>query len=655
MALIRSICPGPSWAAEARFERLGPYGGTVRSLLISTKDSRVVYMGTSDGQLFQSADGGVSWHQLYPGIGRRQLVIDTIVEDPANVDHLYAGGWDLRSNGGGLFETRDAGTSWNQVKLPKANVAVRGFAVSKGNPSHMIAGTGGGVFVTADGGKTWQQRGARMDAFLQAESVAIDPVDPRIVFVGTWHLGYRSTDFGKTWVQNDRGMILDSDVFSISIDDRNPKNVFASACTGLYRSVDHGATWTRLKVFPKSYLVRAQIVYIDPTRSECVYGGTTEGLFLSPDSGRTWSRVTASDLTIHAVQVDPRNGSVILLGTESHGVLRSEDGGRSWKESNTGFVTRSITRIVQDPTAPGRFLVGEVSEGKLGGYFIYDNPLNAWARLDEKEMPGEGLLALLMLPGDGGRIAGTARGAFLQRPGSSEWSGLPGPISKLAVYDLAVYRDKSWVFAGTNDGIYRARLDDLNFQKPPNYSIIPRAFSLMIPHSGPDRIFAGTHMGVLCSSDSGDTWKFASNGIPDHTIVQCLVFSPADAEHLFAGTSAGLYESRNGGNTWQRVADGRLGVDISSVIFLDAGGTIILAADNTSGGVFLSENGGMRWEKIGDPEFGSPVRSLAQDPSHPAIIYLGTASEGVYRLTLQTSGIRPPVSDPVPAPFDRNK
>lgn len=635
IAVIGFACPLRPMAVEARFERLGPYGGTVRSLLMSSKNPRTVYLGTSDGQVFKSTNGGSSWSLLYPGLGRRQLVIDAIVEDPASANHLYVGGWDLRSDGGGLFESRDAGRSWQQVKLPSPNVAVRGFAISKGSPPHMIAGTGAGIFVTADGGKTWQHRGARMDAFRQAESVGIDPQDPRFLFVGTWHLGYRSSDFGKTWVQNDRGMIPDSDVFSISIDEHTPKIMFASACTGLYRSADHGATWTRLKVLPNSYLVRALVVLADPTNSDRVFGGTTEGLFMSRDSGKTWSRVTPSDWIVNAVQVDPADGKIILIGTELHGVLRSGDGGRSWTDSNTGFVNRSIARILPDPATAGRFLVGEFFEGKVGGFYVYDNPNSRWARMSGEDIPGAGMLSLLVLPGDHGQIAGTTMGAFLRRPGSAGWSSLPGPISKFAVYDLAMDKGGEWVFAGTNDGVYRARLDELSFQKPSGYSVIPRVFSLLASRSNADRVFAGTHLGVFRSSDSGATWNSASDGIPDHTIIECLVFSPGNEDHLFAGTSAGLYESQDAGESWERVQDGRLGVDISSIIFLDSHGARIMAADHTFGGVFLSEDAGAHWDKVESPEFGSPVRTLAQDPLHPSIVYLGTSSEGVYRLSLQ--------------------
>jgi len=605
--------------------------------MISPKNSKSVYLGTNDGQIFKSADGGVSWNILYPGLNRRQQVIDTIVEAPDSADHLFAGTWDLRSSGGGLFESRDSGRSWNLVTLPPGNVAVRGFAISQGSPSHMIVGTGAGVFVTADGGHSWQQSGVNIEGFRQTESVAIDPRDPRFLFVGTWHLGYRSVDFGKTWVQNDRGMIFDSDVFSISIDERNSSTIFASACTGLYRSLDRGASWTRLRVFPKDYQVRAQVVSIDPANSDKVFAGTTEGLFASQDNGTTWARMTASDLTINAIQVDPRNDSVVLAGAELYGVLRSEDGGRSWVQSNEGFVSRSIARVLLDPANPGRILVGELFEGKTGGFYVFDNSDNSWITPKPEEMPGAGMLSMLTLPGDRGRLAGTANGVFLQSHASTAWARLPGPIGNLTVYDLTMNKNGEWVFAGTSDGVYRASLEELQFQKPSGYTFIPRVFALLASSELSCRVFAGTHVGVLRSDDFGMTWQFASDGIPDHTLIECLVFAPGEERHLFAGTSAGLYESVDGGTRWKCSSDGRMGVEISSIIFLDAQGRRMIAADGADGGVFLSPDAGAHWDKIENPEFGSPVRSVAQDSKHPTILYLGTSSEGVYRLVLPAS------------------
>ena len=76
----------------------------------------------------------------------------------------------------------------------------------------------------------------------KAHSVAIDPNDSKILYVGTWRLAYKSVDFGKTWVRLiDRGMVLDSDVMSFSINSKNPEEIYSSACSGVYRSTNGAA------------------------------------------------------------------------------------------------------------------------------------------------------------------------------------------------------------------------------------------------------------------------------------------------------------------------------------------------------------------------------------------------------------------------------
>lgn len=165
--------------------------------------------------------------------------------------------------------------------------------------------------------------------------------------------------------------------------------------------------------------------------------------------------------------------------------------------------------------------------------------------------------------------------------------------------------------------------------------------SLLVSPKDSRVVYLGTSDGQLFKSkDGGVSWILLYPGIKLRqfvidSIVECLVNSPGSENHLFAGTSTGLYESQDGGNIWERVPAGLLNVSISSIVFLDSTGRRILAADNTFGGVMLSEDAGNRWEKIEDPEFSSPVRRLMQDSSHPSIIYVGTSTESVYRLSLK--------------------
>jgi photosystem II stability/assembly factor-like uncharacterized protein len=611
------------------FERIGPFGGDVRSLLIDSTRSEIAYLGTSDGKIFKTSNNGKSWIPLHPGIGAFQYVMDTLVQHPSEPDHIYAGSWDLHSDGGGLFESKDAGLSWKEIALSQESTAIRGFAICSANPKYMIAGTLAGPYVSADGGRSWKRVGGR--DLEKAESVAIDPKDHRLLYVGTWRLGYKSSDFGRTWVQVDKGMPLDSDVFSITINPRNPEIIFASACSGVYRSSDRAVSWTRLKLLPDRFAIRAQVVHLDPTNLQKIYVGTTEGLFVSVNEGKNWTLLTSASVTVNAIQVDPIDSQRILIGTEYDGILLSQDGGRTWNESNAGFIHSQISWIRPNPMTSGQFFSGLHSGA--GGVYLYDSHAHQWI-LSQIE-PGMRILSFLALPGDRGCLAGTSQGIYWQVKKSGPWKKLTGMTASRTIYSIEIDPDNSVLYAGTDQGIFRTSLAVMDFRTPPSYRFKPKVWYITAPKTSPGTIYAGTSLGLLRSWDKGTTWTILSvSGLPDHAIIGSLAVSPSDQNQLFAATSVGLFKSKNGGIYWSQVSDGRLRVDISSVVFLDSSGKNLMVSSKTSGGVFYSMDAGSSWNLVHSPGNESPVYCIAQDPEHPATIYLGTKSDGVYILNL---------------------
>jgi photosystem II stability/assembly factor-like uncharacterized protein len=424
-------------------------------------------------------------------------------------------------------------------------------------------------------------------------------------------------------------MPLDSDVFSIAIDARNPDVVYSSACSGAYLSTNRAQSWTRLKILPDRFTIRAQLIYLDPIDPHKVYAGTTEGLFVSAHDGSGWVRLTPANVTVKAIQVNPSNNRHIMIGTDYQGVMLSEDGGKNWKESNTGFAHKQISWIQPDPEISGNLIAG-VHSGE-GGFYRYDDRKHGW-NLFQIE-PGMRILSFLCLPKDNGKLAGTSQGLYWQPKPSDQWKKMTGPISRRTIYSLAIDPSSPTVYAGTDQGIYRTTLASMDFRVPPAYRLSPKVWCFTTQQKTSGLVYAGTSLGLIRSYDKGTTWKVISTyGLPDHIPIESIAVSPGNAEHLFAGTSGGLFESKNGGVHWSRMNDGRMGISISSVIFLDESGDRIMAADRSSGGVFYSRNGGETWEKFSSSDFSSPVYCVTKNPLNPSQVYLGTRSDGVYRL-----------------------
>src|SRR5580698_7520089 len=69
----------------------GPDGGDARAFAADPQDHLHLYLGTTNGWIYQSRDGGKKWARL-ASVGKRDdLVLDDILVDPANPKHLVVG------------------------------------------------------------------------------------------------------------------------------------------------------------------------------------------------------------------------------------------------------------------------------------------------------------------------------------------------------------------------------------------------------------------------------------------------------------------------------------------------------------------------------------------------------------------------------------
>ena len=311
------------------WQLIGPEGGNVRSLAYDPSDPNRIILGTSAGQLFVSQDGGNSW-ALFAHLGPGDdYVFDHVVFDPTHPATIYAAAWGLfDDNEGGVFRSDDGGASWRELTGVHGK-SIRALAMAPSDHNTLVIGALDGVFRSRDGGATWERISPENPLAIENHSslknfvsVAIDPQNPDIIYAGTRHLPWKTTNGGTTWHNLKDGILDDSDVFSIIVDPKVPSRVYASACSGIYKSDNGAELFHRVQGLPHS-AIRTRVLKQDPQRPGIVYAGTTGGLWKTLDGGAKWSLVSAPDVIVNDVLIDPRDPERVLLATDRRGVLVS--------------------------------------------------------------------------------------------------------------------------------------------------------------------------------------------------------------------------------------------------------------------------------------------------------------------------------------------
>lgn len=286
------------------------------------------------------------------------------------------------------------------------------------------------------------------------------------------------------------------------------------------------------------------------------YIGTANGVYRLRDAaveplGLASERIWA----IHAWRDD---GSItILAGSYGNGIYRSEDGGSTWSGANEGLTTAAFRCIAPDPLNPGAILIGtepaRIARSVDGGRTWQE--LEGITRVAGHERwflpysPRAGAVRNIYAPagGTGCLLAAVEVGGLLKSDdGGATWRCEPvlededvhhitgHPHEPDLLYSSLGYaslthrrRDDGQQRFG---GIARSRDGGRTWQKLE--SDYTRA--TIIPPARPDLILAGPapQVGragrIVVSSDGGDSWEPASEGIetPMPDMVELFVAAP---------------------------------------------------------------------------------------------------------------------------------
>jgi photosystem II stability/assembly factor-like uncharacterized protein len=206
----------------------------------------------------------------------------------------------------------------------------------------VLVGTRKGAFVlrSDEGRRDWRIEGPHFAGW-QVMHVAGSPADPDRMWASQWtdwhgQVVQRSDDGGRTW-----------DAVG---------NAFPYASEpGTHRWYDDSPhPWEFAKVWHFE---------ASPTDPDRVFAGVEDaGLFRSDDGGASWSELPglrthpsgegwhpgAGGLCLHTIVIDPSDERRMWVAISAAGVLRSEDGGDTWRLANAGL----RSDFLPDPEAP---------------------------------------------------------------------------------------------------------------------------------------------------------------------------------------------------------------------------------------------------------------------------------------------------------------
>ena len=553
----------------------GPYGGDARAFAADPQDDSHLYLGTATGWIYESHDKGGKWTRLALVGGRDDLALDSMVVDRANSKHIVIGAWVLGSVDGGLYISDDGGVTW-RGDADMQGQSIRALTPAPSNPQILIAGTLKGVYRSNDGGEHWTLISPQGSQELhEVESIAIDPVDPQIIYAGTWHLPWKTTDGGAHWTNIKQGIIDDSDVFSIIVDPKDAKTVYASACSGIYKSQTAGETFKKVQGIP-STARRTRVLMQDPQNLNIVFAGTTEGLYRSVDAGANWQRMTGQEVIVNDVFVDPKNTNRVLLATDRGGVLASNDGGSSFAASNDGFSARQVTAYVSDLQHPTTIYVGVVNDKTLGGVFVSDNGGLTWVQ-KSAGLDGHDVFSLGQAS-DGTVLAGTGHGIYRWK--GEMWAKVEDVSAPAEQPPAASGKRKSG--GAARKGVPAQKIRTANVRKTgPEDKNLPDASINAIAGSG-DAVYAATSEGLLRSETAGASWKLIE-GTPR----RAWNFVAAAKSTVVVADLRSAMISPDGGQKWEPMPLpqelnqlGALAVDDSGAVWIGGREGIFVSSDH---------------------------------------------------------------------------
>lgn len=375
--LLRSVDHGFTWTTVET--GLLPNDSHITAMEFS---GTTIYLGTRDGNLYQSDDEGITWQQ----IGSTNVLdsIGILKVNPYETDELWitthfsvtASAKMIKMDLGDPLHPVSTVDAWSQESYPMS----LGFL---NEDTLFIGAQWDNGWISENDGNSW-------DLFQPSTGkpgywLAVDPWDntQNTFYIADEQYGIQKTsDYGLTWIPSNVGLHAMSPD-NLGVDPANPAQIYAKIAEngwpGIFVSNDGGQNWTFSSLEPASGGTRPMTSMLAVNTSRVFAGahgndviGYGPQLFISEDQGGSWTRLNVDPTPAFAdsfympwiLKTDPQHPNTLLMtaviGNRTitpdeyvSEIYRSTDNGDTWQRVNLadqiGRQVFNLTQLGFDP------------------------------------------------------------------------------------------------------------------------------------------------------------------------------------------------------------------------------------------------------------------------------------------------------------------
>jgi len=517
--------------------------------------------------------------------------------------------------------------------------------------------------------------------------IRIHPRDKRIMFVSDNPSGVnKSVDGGRTWTAKNKGIGVRAGPSGdgVTIDPNNPDIIWTGTQgrRGIYKSLDCGESWTRMD---NGIEERDEITFrsftVQPGNSDIVYAGAeistgiqgfefdkAKGkIYKTEDGGENWYPLWEGGSLARFIIIDPRDMDTIYVSTgifdreayndTGSGVLKSTDGGKTWREINNGIDNLFVGFLEMHPRA------GMNSHrGAEGGIYRTFDGGEHWKKVLTRWV----MSVVTFSPSDPDVIyAGSAEAFFRSDDGGDTWQefqqygsyGPPGIRSGVPISAVVDTDDPMTVFVNNyGGGCFKSTDGGRTWIDSSRGYTGADMHHVAVSNDSPSRVFAIGRSGPFRSFDGGENWEgvaFPPANMPEWC---CIAPSPSNSrEILMSDEHQGMiFRSEDGGDSWRHVFHHKMAGGspnnrhgFKKIVYALSDHNIVYAGMRTSRnvtesgmrrlglGMYRSSDGGRTWGEINGNlgSYARNINAIAVHTLNPDIVYIGTLRGGVYKTT----------------------